>query len=243
MNLRNFREQLVIESGHYNLVQTDDGDPYADNGANAFINRGQRLLDRLYQPPATPDRHQVELSPGDYFVSFRDCRAIHEVWVSSADKGMKQLEYRSLGALRQSIGMDFSSVENGEPAVWAPAAPNIRPASAVEGDFGASTGDAFWGSESTDYAGIIIMAPPDVTCTCMVHGRFWTPALTDDDDITWWTVTHPQALINATRYEIELSRRNATGAEHWLAQVHAYIEGLTLDAIEQEAAQYPRMEG
>ena len=60
-------------------------------------------------------------------------------------------------------------------------------------------------------AGLFIMYPSDARYTVTVFGYFRSNRLTSDTSVNFWTVNHPDALLQATLYYLELTHRNTAG--------------------------------
>lgn len=80
MNLGEIRKQFVQLSGRSDLVK--DTTSWEDNGADFFINAGQRLLDWLQDTTHTKAWHYERLVPGDFILRLELFRSIDEIWIA-----------------------------------------------------------------------------------------------------------------------------------------------------------------
>lgn len=82
MNLLQLRTKFVQMSGRYDLVV--DTTSYVDNGANFYINSGQRFLEKRVKVPENTGKIFEVLAIGEYAVTFQHhCRAIQSVYAES----------------------------------------------------------------------------------------------------------------------------------------------------------------
>lgn len=115
MNLLQLRTQFIKESGRYDLVV--DTVNYADNGADYYIQAGQRMLDNRQPTPKSLKRYQVDIAAGAMFVKVLNLRAIKEVWLMDGD-GRYQLTKKSLGWLRDYYAKASANLTRGEPLYY-----------------------------------------------------------------------------------------------------------------------------
>jgi hypothetical protein len=247
MDLKSVRRKFVEETGRYHLVQEVGGDPWADNGANFHINRGQKFLDLLHTPRRLRNRSFVaHLAPGEYRVEVPDLRAVHEVWVSNAD-GRTHLEPMEPEELRAAFATDWTTTLRGCPQFYTIGNFGLAPGQrdVVEADHAdeTDTGDLFYGEDADIYDSVIVAPPPDLDATVRIVGLWWSPALTTDDSLSWWTVQHPDLVVWAAAYQVEVGMRNTSGAQDWYQAITERIRGLDYDDAEEVSGRFGRMEG
>jgi hypothetical protein len=89
MTLLEVRKKLVELSGKYDLVI--DTVDWVDNGANFYINAGQRWLDRKLDDKYTVQRKFATVASGNVGVTFDWCRTILQVWINDAMNNARTL--------------------------------------------------------------------------------------------------------------------------------------------------------
>ena len=223
MDCKNLRIDFIRSSGRKNLVKTSGQDTYVDNGANAYLNRGQMLLDSLIDMPHHERTLIKAISPGDWKLSFEMCRMVKEVWIADSE-GRKKLDFVSLSDLREVYGYEagsFSGIDQGVPRYYALASGAIAyEQKTLDADDLADESD--WedvrlGDTSSTNSGIVWMPPADKAYTIRVVGKWWTEQLTTDASVSWWAVNKPNLVVLAALAELEKDQRNTEGVNDWLA--------------------------
>jgi hypothetical protein len=240
MNLLQLRTQFVKMTGRNDLVNGE-----VDNGADFYINCGQRYLDRKYRFPKDTGIYPDVLEIGGYHVTIPFCRAIKEVWIANSD-GRRKLEKISVTSFLTEYATPLKSVTVGPPVYYCPAVLRSIP----EAD--RATVDTMRAMISYmptmvgphyEYNGILIGPPSDEKCHVEVRGLFYTPELVGNTDQSFWSVVHPEVLLYAAAYELEISYRNTQGANDWLGAITDHAGGIDQDTIEEEIADVDQMEG
>jgi hypothetical protein len=118
------RTDFVNMSNRYDLINS--GSYTSDNGADDFINKAQRFLDRSVYAPRTQRRYAKRLKTGDFFITLDELISIDAVFVKDASDSEKELtDITSNGFSYQSFRQEYSgaisSWSSGEPSAWAPA--------------------------------------------------------------------------------------------------------------------------
>ncbi len=238
-DLSDIRTALVRLSGRADLVVDTSG--FVDNGANAFINMGQRLLDRLsgFNNPASENRQFVELAQGDNTATFDRLRSVSEVWVADATDGRTQLEYRTLNELRKNFPGVVSEMDQGRPRFWSHSVRVTAPRNIADdgSEFAADTNAADFTVTTKFIApGIEFFLPSDGVYTLTVFGRFYSPELKSNTDVSYWSQEQPELLVEAARYEIELQQhRNTAGTNAWLTDLLARVREIFFDDVAKKA--------
>jgi hypothetical protein len=241
MDYKDLRKKFVELSGRYDLIKSTD----EDDGADFFINAGQKYLDRLLTTNKMWARYPVAVAAGTYIVKTVDIRAIKEVWISNAD-GKIQLTPCNMQQLRTEYAEEFASVTQGQPTYYAPAI--FRPApDSLNSITGLSDSadlllyNATAPAQHFNYHGIVIMPPPDVAYTVTIWGLFYSPTLTATlSGSTWtqvksyWTEVHPEVLIEAALFKLEGFYRNTDGAKDFKATLMEDVSGLDNDSVEED---------
>lgn len=62
-------------------------------------------------------------------------------------------------------------------------------------------------------AGLLFMSPADGRYTITVFGWFRSKLLSSDTDVNYWSSVHPDALLQAAMFQLELTHRNTQGQQ------------------------------
>jgi len=242
MDLLEVRAEFVKRSGRYDLVV--DTTDWVDNGANLYINSGQRFLDRLDTVPKSWGRRFIEVTSGEYYVTFQFCRAIKEAWVMNTEARSK-LDKQDISDLREFYASPVGELTSGTPVYYAPAVLRPIPDSLTAAASEAISGfdDILLTSTHYEYNGVIFYPPADGTYTIEVWGLFYSPSLDDNDDESYWSITHPEVLLMAAMHQLEIAYRNTEGAKDWLAAINLEVGGIGRDFVEEHIAEVSQMEG
>jgi hypothetical protein len=236
MNLSELRNEFAEKSGFLDSVNPDG----SDNGADFYINAGQKYLDRLFEKREDIGRVFRVIQAGDYFVKFSShCRAIHEVGVGNRDS-FHWIERYQLTELRKKFNQPFEFLESATPSAFAPA--YLRPAG-TDGDFDGIVGYMDVMAGWREYNGIILMPPADAEYHVEVWGKFYSERLDSDDSESFWTVNFPEILIMAAQRELEAFYRNSQGVNDWDRVIQGHTLEIGKDFIEEEFYATDQMRG
>jgi len=111
MNLLSIRTLFVQRNGRYDLVV--DTTDYADNGANFFIQSGQRLLDLLLPNKTTQGRYVVDINTGDCFHLLEQVRWVDEVWLKKSGSDRTEVTRVSHSWITANYGDDYGEKAKG----------------------------------------------------------------------------------------------------------------------------------
>jgi hypothetical protein len=243
MNLKELRTQFVKRNGRYDLVV--DNVAWVDNGADFYINAGQRYIDRLDTTHKSEGKNFQYVTSGDYYVTFPFCRAVKEVFALDAD-GQKRLEKVDYDKLRAYYADRQSQLTTGEPSYYFPAGIRLVP----ESDrLTIDELDAMidWThiiiDPSYNYNGVLFWPPADGNYTVEINGLFYSPDLASDDDHSFWSTVHPEILLMAANRQMEIDYRNTQGVKDWEAAIQTEILGLGKDLVEEHIADVDQMVG
>lgn len=237
MDCSALRVAFVQRSGRNDLVKTVDGDPYVDNGANDYLNRGQRLLDSL----VTLRHHKrclvKVMSPGDWSVVCRNVRRVDCIRFSDGEfRYPVSLEQYSDFVFNTSIPAQSSP---GIPIVATLVSARLAPeqASDVAGDFAGASDweDLLFGDDAHVYDRVVWSPPLDRELTVRIDGLWWTEDLSADDSLTWWSVNEPHLVVSAAMAELESDYRNSEGYQDILRSMQSRIEALDWDQANFES--------
>ena len=241
MNLGEVRALFIRHSGRYDLVN-DDG---SDNGANTFINWGQRFLDRMTDISKTNARYSYIVEANTYAVIMPECRAIKEVWCST-EETRNELKIRDMREMRHKYAKPFSQLKTGRPRYFSMATLRMAPESDRLTIANAlrqlNQGDVMFGQQYK-FNGVILWPPTDNTYMIEAWGMFYNPELINDGDKSWWSEEHTNALIFAACYQLETMHRNTQGANDWLNALQNEIRGIDYDQVEQDQVGITDLDG
>ena len=235
MILAAVRAKFVELSGRYDLVN-DDG---SDNGADWYINKGQRFLDRRVNHRKTKASIFKELEVGEWYAEFEHCRSVRQVWVNNGTARV-QMERKTISELKDLFSAVISAADNGSPMYFAPAV--IRSTDLTDKD---NLGEFYDRKIDDSYSlhGVVILPPPDEAVVVEVYGKFYTEPLTTDSDENYWTAEHDEILLKAALYELEGFYRNSEGMKDWLGFMTMDIEDLDKDEVLDSLDEDSQMEG
>lgn len=244
MNLKEIRKRFITESGRHDLVTDIEG--FVDNGANFYINAGQRFLDRLDQAPKTSARVFKQTAVGDYGLTFPSCRAVQEVWVGDST-GRWKIDKLSMQDLRANYyNQPREYISQSIPEVWAPIWSRTIPDRIT-----AATIDALLGYVDVPsdvltrqvYNGVIWMPPADKSYQIEIVGMFYTADLSSDSDSSYWAEIHPELLVMAAMAVLEITYRNRQGFQDWMSAIDLMTKTIGFDTVEEDIADVEEMEG
>ncbi len=250
MNLLAFRQLFRTLTGRYDLVNEDG----SDNGANFFINSGQKYLDRAVDIPQGVGRVFKDVVAGQFLVTFQNSRSISEVWCIGLDDSdvmcrlplrkypMNELRGVDARTLEQFyVGM-FSDTDQARPLYYSPALLRLQTDSTGgTGGIGGFMDVLAEGHQS--YNGVLFLPPSDGVYTIEVVGNFYSLEMSADTDHTYWTDVQPNLLIQATMREVEIMHRNREGVADWTAAVQEGVVGIDMDGVAEAVTDITEMEG
>jgi hypothetical protein len=236
MNFRQIKAVFRNLSGRYDLVDDD-----ADETIEHLINEASRTLDRSGENPKSWGSHFEQLAIDSYVVSIPLCRAIKEVWVSTASAHY-QLEKEDLANL---VSMYLSeSNDSGSPLSYSPVITRKIPEDA---DLSTLTSFLTYVETQTgldhDYNALIVMPKVSEAMLVEVKGLFYSARLVEDDDTNYWTTVHPLTLIKAVMYELEVFNQNKSKTDLWRKALNDDLIGINKDLVEQLISEVDQMEG
>lgn len=214
MNLLEIRKKLIELSGNYALVK--DVESYEDNGANFYIQAGQRLIDSLLDFPKSRVLTSKELGTGESLLLLPRFRAIQHVWFT-ADDGIRFLEKLTAEGLEKRFPGD--DIDNGLPTHYA--------ISTLRGISGQNEQDQSWNQ-------IKVMVPPDRDITVYISGLYQSDKLVKDSDTSFWSIEYPETLLQAAMYTIERFFRNTQGMNDHMTAIMQDLRNIDADFVEQE---------
>jgi len=241
MNLLQLRKKFRSLSGRFDLVNEDG----SDNGADFFINSGQRHLDRMDETQKSVGSSFRFLEISGFSVQFPFCRAIKEVWVGSTTARW-QLEKKDLQDLLTGYFTTLpSGITTGEPLYYSPAISRAVPETYKTP---ADELESFVGYVDTmsanhfAYNSILIAPPSDERLVVDVRGLFYTDQLESNTDKSYWSEVHPDVLIMSAMRMVEVINRNSQGVNDWDSAIAAAVLGIGKDLVEEEIAEVTQIQ-
>jgi len=239
--------KLLIEmTGRNDLVVdlTNYAEPTSGLGARYWLNRAQRLLDRVQVTPQSDAWYITKPVAGTYTIQMAQCRAITEFWYTNSDGERAKIERVQLDNFRSYYYKDVSEYDQGVPEFYA--IQQFRQAPSQQGivpDAGTDDyQDLIIGAADT-YQGIIFMPPSDGTVSYRIKGKFYCKVLTADVDTSYWTEECPEALVLAAKWFLEGMYKNESGLNSLMAALQPILDSIEMDNIETESAGVIQMEG
>jgi len=245
MTLLELRRKLVELSGKYDLVT--DTTSWADNGADFFLNAGQRWLDRKLDDKYSVRRSFKKVEAGAIGVVFEWCRVILQVWVQETEEGTRTLlEKKSPTWIREEYDGLPDVLTSGTPLYYHPAFLRIFPHNPTIADIQTYLGFADvtpMQSEGQIYDGVIFMPPTDKEYVVEVWGHFYSPQLLSETQESYWSVRAPEALLMSALRMIEVFHRNTEGVKDWEYAVKEQLADLDKDSADEGGTDVIIMEG
>ncbi len=239
MSLLDIRTLFIQRSGRYDLVV--DTTDYADNGADFFIQSGQKWVERQAEFVLQDGKVFRKLETNKFGLTFQDARTIESVYLGNST-GRVKLDYLSYDNLIACFPKTFTTVTPGQPLYWT----NVVVRN-VNMDSDSDTGgiidfmDVI--EDSDNYNAIVLMPPADQDYHVEITGKFRSKKLTEDGDTNYWTDNEPFILVLSALRALEISYRNTQGANDWANAIMSELFGLEKDFVENDTNNIPRLEG
>lgn len=242
MSLLAVRDKFLEVTGRYDLG-TIGGE---DDGANWFINAGQRYLDGLVTPASGIFRYQKDITSGTYKLSVPRVRSIKSVWASDGETTWRLVRASGMTPVPAfehmlvEFGKHPSNVDSSTPLYWAPNADKLTASQdtltsdTYDDVFTHDSGDITFGAADYQNRSILLMPPADATYTIKVFGLFFSKDLSDDDDASYWTEMYPDLLIFAAAMKMEQFYRNTEGSRDWQTALHDGVQLIDFDQVDEE---------
>ena len=249
-DLLEIRTRLVKQSGHFELVADAASGDYSDNGANIYINDGQRWLDDQL-PYAKGEAILFKtIVSGESFKTFSLARIVKSVWCVDAADGRTRLERKTFEEMQELYpDVPLTSIDTGRPVYFCNAPIGVAPELIGVGEE-EMTGDGIIDLEHTSFEwedqlplkGIIVMPPADGDYTLKIICQWYCPELTSDEDVSFWSVERPQMLVRAARMKMEMDlHRNSTGKADFQRDLLEDLQKIYHNLIAEEMAGPPSM--
>ena len=254
MQLSTIRQKFCELSGRHDLVTDYAGADYSDNGADWYLDNGQKYLDKKFTHIKRNAWYKKDIAVGDSTLEFRYCDVIKEVWVEGSGIDRHQLEKKDLNWMRSNYAEPHANMTGGEPAYYTPLVLNLGPdqialtSANYTAQFTYDADEIMFTNEGDHilYSGIMWMPPADVIYTVSVLGKFWAPPLypsKGDTLETFWTAHHSDTLILAAMRSLEGFYRNREGQRDYEVQILESLDDEDKIAAEEEAQDASSMKG
>lgn len=240
--LLEIRRMLVQQSGHYELVLDAEQEDWGDNGADQFIQAGQRFCDDQWQHHKSEAWLYVKMASGESLATFTNARIIKEVWLNKTGGPRTLVKRLTLNDIRDRYTEATLAEETtGTPLYWAPAVLGLAPqqfeetALTFEAD-GITDYDLIMFGNHYPYKGIYVMPPCDGDYTLEIKAEWQSHEMCDDADVSFWS-QYPELLLLAARREMEIHlHRNTTGAQDFERPLMHSLKKLYDNLIAEESA-------
>lgn len=243
--LLQIRRRFVELSGHYELVLDAEQNDWGDNGADDYIRAAQRRLDDEFQYHKTDAYLYAKLDAGESVITFNWARFIKEVWIADATGYRTQLQRKSMRDMRAEYNeTTLAAITRGTPMHWTPITSMLAPSQ--QGETAATFAtegyvdyDQVVFSEAYLSKSIVVMPPPSATTTVQIKASWYSPTLTDDDDVCFWS-QFPELLVRGARAEMEMDlHRNTTGFRGFMEGLMPRLSRLEDNLLEEEQSGPP----
>lgn len=246
MTYKDIRQKFVEISGRYDLINPDT---WEDNGADFYLNMGQRLLDRRMTSNKMIAEYPFALVAGTIIAKTPGLRSIKEVWIANAE-GRAQLTYVPLNKLKAGYPKDSALLDNGVPLYYSPAVFRPFPDELISVTGLYNVEDLLLTGTHYTYNGVIVMPPPSEDFTLIILGLFYSPYLSATlTGTTWiqtksyWTENEPQVLLEAALSRLATFAGNITSAKEHKEAMNEDLRDLDFDAVDETLVGDMEMEG
>lgn len=237
--LLDIRRQFVKECGDYSLIVNGDLTTCVDNGADVYLNRAQRYLDKRCSHMLL-DRHYIFTPALNAFTSnISDLLRCEDLFVITTE-GRSSIfaDYISPGALRAQIGTLVSEWETGTPYYWTLQKAGMAPAQVdlTLEQIATASDDQTEMIVGRSYSYHQLLWYPKATGEFSMDliGKFYSPALTDDTHTTFWTTQESDLLIQTACLMREMGLRNQSGIAAQSQVVESLLSALDDEVVEME---------
>lgn len=246
MSLLNVRDEFITKSGRYDLGTVSDGTVVGvDDGANWYIQAGQKWLDRRFNNDQHIAKRVGTLAIGEYLKIFRQARIIMNVWLIDQTTGdTNPMDRRTYAEIRDFFGKRLSVLDAGTPGYWAPAYVKMDPGTVIDDlQVPIDTLDEFVIDSSLESNGIVFAPPSDTAYYIDILGKWYSNPLEADGDVSMWTEGFEHVLVWAAQRQLEVSHRNTEGVRDWTAAIDDQLSDIDKDEVAFDTEEINQMEG
>ncbi|MHA2064840.1 MAG: hypothetical protein ACXABY_10740 [Candidatus Thorarchaeota archaeon] len=211
--LADVRKEFIQISRRYDLINNGDINANVDNGANAWIKRGQKFLDLAIQHPKQTKRQMEVLAAGTFSLTMTQLVSVDRLWVlntGNQDRNEITSNFKPPDDFRADHPDFISAWDTGEPNDWTLMPVGLAP------DQNDDTSGTFTSAGVQDFDDIIFPSATepdewkllffpktDGIYTVDVWGRFGEPFLVNDTDTNYWTTQYDDLLALASGFVLE----------------------------------------
>jgi hypothetical protein len=234
------RTDFVTKNGRHDLVV--DTTDYADNGANFYIQAGQRYLDIIMPNPKSLGRYVQDIAENDHKLEMKYVQNIESVYIKASGETRQDLEVKPYSWLLDQYGNTISDMSSSTPLYYAPIVNTLSPEQKAltsenyTDEFTYDYEDITFGANRYVYNGIIFRPKADKAYTMTVFARFYS-LLASDTDISWHSENYPELLLMAANMMLEVFYRNSTGVLDWKRAIDMFLKGVDNTLVNQELVQ------
>jgi len=246
MAYKDIRQKFVEISGRYDLINPDT---WEDNGADFYLNMGQRLVDRKLTSNKMFAKYPFELTIGQVIAKTLGLRSIKEVWIANVN-GKTQLTYLPLNKFRNIFPEGSNLINQYTPLYYTPAVFRPFPDNLDDVTGLYDVEDLLLGNTHYSYNGVIVMPPPDGDYTLTILGLFYSPVLSATlsagvwtQTKSYWTENEPYVLLEAALSRLATYAGNVTSAKEHKSAMDEDLLTLDFDSVEEELVGDMEMEG
>lgn len=235
------RTEFVKASRRYDLVV--DATTYTDNGADRYINNGIRILDRKIDHPKQFRSTFFQMAVGDNSVIPEYLMHPRNIWISDSGGRVNIINNRmSIDGYRKQYSKAVADQDSGTPIDWALYSAGLAPSQIgdTSSDF---TTAGYLGVENVHFQdaaigpdwnfNTILLGPKaDAVYTVEIDGKYYSRPLTDNSDQNYWTVQHPELVVQAAIWILERNNRNAAGMRAAMEGINEEINTLDNEVVE-----------
>ena len=240
MTLLEMRKMFVEKSGRFDLWN-DDG---SNNGADFYIQRGQRHLENLISNGRQDSEHHVTLYNSSRF-TLPDIRIVKAVYAKTAAQKRTLLTRISIAQAREYLIGENTNCDF--PVYYC-----VFNSRGAYGEAVVDPTDSFL-SAVDDVAvnmtysqmGFILLPVlmRGTTIDVEVQATTREPLLSADTDFNSWSAEWPELLLFAALRILEVTYRNTQGVKDWDKAISDIVIPMDMDWVEDDMQSRVRMEG
>lgn len=231
------RTGFVTRNGRHDLVV--DTTSYVDNGANFFIQAGQRYLDTILPNPKSLGRYVKDIATDSYKLEMQYVQSIESVWIKASGEARQELILKPYSWLLENYTDAIADMSSGVPTYYAPIINTLSSAqktltgSTYTTEFTYDYEDITFGANRYVYNGIAYRPKADKAYTMTVFARFYS-LMASDTDISWHSENYPELLEMAANMMLESFYRNSAGVSDWKRSIDMFLQGIDRTLINKE---------